>query len=82
MFDFPSSIAEASNGKEALDYLAGNHVDVVLLDIQMPVMNGIDAMREIRNLPSPPKVIVLTQFEEETLIIQIRGKRLCLQELR
>ena len=41
-------VAEASNGQEVLDILKETDVDVVLLDLSMPVMNGIDCLREIR----------------------------------
>jgi CheY-like chemotaxis protein len=43
-------IFEAENGKEALDYFEGQQLDFVLMDICMPVMNGIEAMEEIKKL--------------------------------
>ncbi|MBD3615877.1 MAG: response regulator [Gracilimonas sp.] len=55
MKDF--EIIEAENGKEALDSYAGNSPDVVLMDISMPVMNGIEAMEKIRNINGSGKDI-------------------------
>ena len=54
---------EASNGKDFLDKLKNTPVDVVLLDIQMPVMNGFEATRQIRNLSGPrsrTKIMAMT----------------------
>lgn len=56
------SIAEAANGKEALEYIAHTTVDVIFLDINMPVMTGIDFLREKRekNLCTEAAVIVVS----------------------
>jgi len=43
--EYIGEVAEASNGKEFLDYLANHTMDMALVDINMPVMNGIDATR-------------------------------------
>jgi len=53
-------IAEASNGAEAVDAFTRLRPDVTLLDLRMPVMEGVEAVRQIRALDPDAKVIVLT----------------------
>src|ERR1051325_9886516 len=52
--------APAANAQEAFDALKQKDYDVVLLDIQMPGMSGLDALREIRKIEDAPEVIMLT----------------------
>jgi DNA-binding NtrC family response regulator len=52
--------ASAASAREALDTLRESDFDVVLLDIMMPDMSGLDALREIRKLEDPPEVVMLT----------------------
>ncbi|HZR48902.1 MAG TPA: response regulator transcription factor [Streptosporangiaceae bacterium] len=54
--------AEAGDGAAAVSAVAGHRPDVVLMDIRMPGVDGIDATGQITALPTPPKVIVLTTF--------------------
>ena len=56
-------IIEAENGKIALDKLNDNSFDIILLDIEMPVMNGVDTLREIR-LRHKSKVIVVSSLAQ------------------
>jgi len=58
-------VAEASNGAEALDAYAKHHPDVTLLDLRMPVMEGVEAVRQIRALDPNAKVIVLTTYDTD-----------------
>lgn len=55
---------ECGNGLEALDWLKSNTVDLVLADITMPVMNGLDFLRELRQQGSELDVIIITVNEE------------------
>jgi DNA-binding NtrC family response regulator len=56
--DFDAS--PAASGQQALDTLRAEDYDVVLLDIMMPDLSGLDALREIRKFEDPPEVIMLT----------------------
>lgn len=57
-------IGEAANGREALDKLADTPVDVVLLDIRMPQMDGIELAQHLHKLQKPPVVIFTTAYDE------------------
>ena len=60
-------VAEAGNGREAVE-LAGEHAaDVVLLDVAMPVMDGLEAARHLATLPSPPALVFCTAFDQHAL---------------
>jgi len=55
-------IAEASNGREAVDLFREHHPDVTLMDLQMPEMSGIDALSAIRGEFPDARIIVLTSY--------------------
>ncbi len=57
-------VCEASNGEECLSLLEKHKVDIILLDINMPVLNGIDTLREIRKRGYDVKVLMLTVHDE------------------
>lgn len=61
-------VGRASNGKEALDLIKVLQPDVVLMDVDMPVMNGLDATQHIKKEGTETKVIVLTMHGEPALI--------------
>jgi DNA-binding NarL/FixJ family response regulator len=58
-------IGSAAGGQEALKMLQRETIDVVLLDLRMPGMNGIEMLRALGRAPSSPRVIVLTSFETD-----------------
>jgi DNA-binding NarL/FixJ family response regulator len=55
-------VAEAANGREAIQYFRTHHPDVTLMDLQMPEMNGLDAMIAIRGEFPDARIIVLTTY--------------------
>jgi DNA-binding NarL/FixJ family response regulator len=60
-------VGEAANGREAIQRYQELQPDVVLMDIQMPELGGIDAIRGIRNHSSTAKIIVLTTYGGDAL---------------
>jgi DNA-binding NarL/FixJ family response regulator len=56
------------NGKEALEYLAEHHVDILLLDINMPVLNGLETMKVIQKDFPEVKVIMLSMLDDLNVI--------------
>ena len=62
--------AEAGNGEEALTAVRGHGIDVVLMDLRMPGVDGITATQQIRGLPDPPHVIVLTTWDVDDAVLR------------
>jgi two-component system response regulator AlgR len=56
-------VGEAGNGYEALDKLSEIHADVVLMDIRMPQMDGIELAQHLNKLPKPPVIIFTTAYD-------------------
>ncbi|MEU7153015.1 response regulator transcription factor [Streptomyces sp. NPDC045456] len=56
-------VAEASDGSEAITAVAAHRPDVILMDVRMPGMDGLTALRELRRSADGPKVIMLTTFD-------------------
>ena len=63
-------IGEASNGREAIQQFRTHQPDVTLMDLQMPEMNGMDALIAIRNEFPEAKIIVLTTYAGDTQILR------------
>jgi two-component system response regulator AlgR len=60
-------IGEAGSGREALDLLSGASADLVLSDIRMPDMDGIELARHLLKLPLPPVLIFTTAYHEHAI---------------
>ena len=58
-------VNEASNGEEALRMAVNSHPDIVLMDLRMPVMDGVTATRRLKALLPDCRVIVLTTFDDD-----------------
>jgi DNA-binding NarL/FixJ family response regulator len=63
-----SVVAEAENGIEALAAAREQRPDLVLMDVRMPVLNGLDATRELLADPFPPRVLMLTTFDSDEYV--------------
>ncbi len=67
-FDSIELIAEATNGEELLTAIAAHSPDVVLIDLKMPVMDGIEATKRIKEDYPELKVILLSMYNDESII--------------
>jgi len=61
-------VAEASNGKEFLEVIKDKEADIILMDIEMPIMNGIEATKKALEDYPDLKVVALTMFNDEEYI--------------
>jgi DNA-binding NarL/FixJ family response regulator len=75
-----SLVAEASNGREAIQQFRAHHPDVTLMDLQMPEMSGLDAMIAIRGEFPEARIIVLTTYAGDAQVLRAlkAGARGCL----
>ena len=61
-------VGEVQNGREAVEAVARLSPDVVVMDLNMPELNGVDATREIREKPDAPKVLILSMYDGEEYV--------------
>jgi DNA-binding NarL/FixJ family response regulator len=62
-------VGEASNGEEAVQLVQQQKPDVVLMDLVMPVMDGIEATKKIREIAPDTKILILTSFSDQDHVI-------------
>ena len=66
---------QAGDGREALQKLQAQRVDVMLLDIGLPGMSGLEVLAEAQRMPSPPRIVIMTADDTpETLLKSFRGQ--------
>ncbi len=63
-------VGEAANGREAVSLARRTRPDLVLMDIRMPELDGLSAARQVLALPHPPRVLMLTTFDEDENIYE------------
>lgn len=63
-------VADAVDGLQAVELARGHRIDVALMDIRMPRLDGIAATRRLRQLPDAPRVIALTTFDLDEYVYQ------------
>lgn len=61
-------VGQAANGQEALDLIATTRPDIAILDVHMPQLTGLEAARRLRDSGSPTRLILLTMYEDESLL--------------
>lgn len=64
---------EASNGREAVDMAVQHSPDVVVLDISLPALNGVDATRQIRKVAPKSEILIFTMHDSEEIIREALG---------
>ena len=69
-FDDLELVGEASSGEEAVDKCVQSRPDVVLMDLVMPEMDGVEATWRVRKVSPHSQVIVLTSYHEDTHILR------------
>ncbi|WP_035834098.1 response regulator transcription factor [Jonesia quinghaiensis] len=62
-------VAECTDGDQVIDTVQAHFPDVVIMDIRMARVSGIDAARQLRELPHPPGVIAITSFDTDAAIV-------------
>ncbi|MBI2381992.1 MAG: response regulator transcription factor [Gammaproteobacteria bacterium] len=63
-------VGEAGDGREAVARIPGSGAEVVLMDIRMPVLSGLDAIAALRAAGSLPPTLILTTFDDHELVLQ------------
>ncbi len=66
-------VAQAGDGREAIELARETSPDVVLLDVEMPVMGAQAALKQLLKLSPPPKVVIVTVFADRRLVRELLG---------
>ena len=63
-------VLEADNGRDALQILNHEHVDLILVDVMMPIMNGLDLLLQVKDRDAEQLVIVMTGYADKDIILR------------
>lgn len=66
-----SMVNSVQNGLEAVKFCAANPVDVVLMDLQMPLMDGVEATKQIKAVEDSPAVLAITAFSSDDYLVPV-----------
>src|SRR5580765_6691328 len=67
------SILQAQNGQEVIDLIRKETVDIIFMDIKMPVMNGIEATKEVKKENPEIKIIAVSMFDDQEFVTEMFG---------
>lgn len=70
LYDTVTIVGQANNGQEAIEALEGGDIDLILMDIRMPVMDGVEATKIIKQKYPNVRVLILTTFNEDEYIFE------------
>ena len=65
------TVNSVQNGQEAVTYCEAHEVDVVLMDLQMPIMDGIEATKNIKSLEDSPEILAITAFSSDDYLVPV-----------
>lgn len=65
------TVNSVENGQAAVEYCSGNQVDVVLMDLQMPIMDGVSATKAIKSAEDSPSVLAITAFSSDDYLVPV-----------
>jgi DNA-binding NarL/FixJ family response regulator len=66
-------VGHADNGEKAVALTRQLRPDLVIMDVRMPVMNGVEATRQIKQLPNPPRIIIVSLCDASTERLALRA---------
>lgn len=74
-YDDIEVIALGKDGQEAFNIIENNMIDVILMDIRMPNVNGVEGVKKIRKINKDVKILMLTTFDDEEYIVEAMASK-------
>lgn len=65
---FDCAVTEAENGLQAINILKEKDFDLILLDIRMPILNGVEVLKEVRSFKPDARFVIITGYDDAVLI--------------